>query len=147
RLREERGLVYSIYSYPAAYVSQGIFLIYSAMKPEQSGNAIRVILDEVAAVKQNLTKEEFENAREQLKGNFFLGLESTSSRMSSLGKSELLLNKVYTPDDIVDRINAVTLEKLEDVINRVFVTDKLCASLVGKVSKISDAENLILDIT
>ena len=86
KIREEKGLVYSIYSYPTTYTDTGLFTIYAGMKPENLGEVMKLIEEEIAVIgEKGITRAELERAREQMKGNYILGLESTSSRMNSIG--------------------------------------------------------------
>ncbi len=144
KIREERGLAYSVYSYPASYKKAGLFAIYAGMNPSQMPEVIKLICEEIMMLKQDkITEKELKKAKEQLKGNYILGLESTSSRMNSIGKSALLLNKIRTPDEIVDMINAITIHSVSDVIDKVFDTKKVSAAVVGAIQKDMDIKKWI----
>ncbi len=136
KIREENGLAYSVYSYPASYNGAGMFGIYAGMSPSQVEKVLSLIIQEINLVKkEGLTEYELMKAKEQLKGNYILGLESTSSRMNGLGKSELLLGYIKTPEQILNEVDAVTVEKVSDTINTVLNTDKISVSLVGKLPR------------
>ena len=144
KIREEKGLAYSVYSYPAAYKDAGLFTIYAGMNPSQMREVIKLICEEIMILKRDkITENELNKAKEQLKGNYILGLESTSSRMNSIGKSELLLKKIRTPDEIIDLINAITIKSVSDVIDKVFEPKKLSAAVVGAVQKELDIQEWI----
>ena len=114
-VREKKGLVYSIYSFVSNYSDTGIFSIYAGMSYEQVEDALRTILTEMSSIKNgNITEEEFMRAKQQIKGNYILSLESTSSRMSAIGRRELLYNEILYPDEIIEAINKV---EIEDVLN------------------------------
>jgi predicted Zn-dependent peptidase len=68
-----------------------------------------------------------------MKGNYILGLESTSSRMNSIGKSELLLGYIYTPDEILEKISSVTMDDIGRIISRIFGSDRKGVSVVGNI--------------
>lgn len=132
-IREERGLAYSVYSYLSHYTDAGLLAIYAGMNANQLQEANKVILEEIKLMKeQKLTEDEILKTKEQLKGSYMLGLESTSSRMNSLGKSELLTGKVRTPDEVLKELDAITKEDVDAVIDQVFDLDKVCISVVGK---------------
>lgn len=134
RIREEKGLVYSIYSYPASYKNTGIFTIYAGMNPEYVDEVIESIQKEIKDIINNgITPDEFNRSKEQLKGNYILGLESTSGRMSSIGKSELILGYVNTPDEILEKIENVSLTSLSEVIERVLNTQRRAACFIGSL--------------
>ena len=104
KIRERKGLVYSIYSFPTAYNDAGLFTIYAGMKPENLGIVLKLIHEEIQLInKRGITPQELEKSKEQLKGSYVLGLESTGSRMNSIGKSELLLGYVNTPEEIIKK--------------------------------------------
>ncbi len=136
KIREKKGLVYSIYSYPTIYNDAGLFTIYAGMKPENLNEVTKLIYDEVRVLlKKGIAKQEFEKSREQLKGSYILGLESTSSRMSSIGKSELLLGRIYTQEEILGKIEKITMDGMNQIIRSIFNLDKVGISVVGKVKQ------------
>ncbi|WP_202708735.1 M16 family metallopeptidase [Sporosalibacterium faouarense] len=147
RVREERGLVYSIFSYPSSYKNVGIFTIYAGLNPNQLLNVTELILEDINDIKDvYLSKDEIYRSKEQLKGNYILGLESTSSRMTSLGKSELLLGKINSPREILEKIDKVSLEGVKEVTDRVFNFDKLNIAYVGKIKNKKSTNEKIRDI-
>ena len=136
KIREELGLAYSIFSYPSAYMGNGLFTIYAGMNPKKVKTVFKHVLSEIKDIKKNkLSSEEFEHAKEQLKGSYILGLESTGSRMNSLGKSELLLNYIRTPDEILEKIETIDMDMASDVIDSIFDTEKISIALVGMVDE------------
>jgi predicted Zn-dependent peptidase len=141
RIREKKGLVYSIYSYPTTYKDTGLFTIYAGMKPDNLGEVMHLIYDEIRILKKKgITASELEKAMEQMKGNYILGLESTSSRMNSIGKSELLLGYINTPEEILEKIGSVTMEGVDAIIARTFDLDRKGISIVGNVKNALDPD-------
>lgn len=133
-IREKRGLVYSIYSYPSTYQGSGLFVIYAGMNPEYFQTVIDLIKAELETIiKEGITKDELAKTKEQLKGNYILGLESTSSRMNSIGKSELLTGKIKTPEEILQKIDRVNMDSIDQMIKRVFNFEKMSISAVGNI--------------
>ncbi|HOM02895.1 MAG TPA: pitrilysin family protein [Acetivibrio sp.] len=144
KIREEKGLVYSIYSYPSSYRNAGLFTIYAGMNAEHLERVVDLIVKEIKILlKEGLSKDELEKSKEQLKGNYILGLESTSSRMNSIGKSEVLMDNIYTPDEILKKIDAVNLESVEQIIKRIFRLDRMSFSIVGNIKKETDIRRII----
>ena len=118
------------------YLSGGMFSVYASMKPEQHEKVLGIILEEIYAMKENcFTEEEFTNAKEQLKGNYILGNETTGSRMSAIGKAKTIFNKVLSPMAIINMIDSVKPEDVTAVIKKTFQPEKICASLVGNEDK------------
>ena len=81
--------------------------------------------------------------REQIKANMLMGLESTSSRMSFLARSEMVYGDVQTPDDIIERYDAVTAEEIRALAARVLDFDQVSISAVGKVEDQAFYEKLV----
>jgi len=132
KIREETGLVYSIYSYPSSYKRAGLFTIYAGMNPNHLDIVLELILDEIdILLKKGIDHDELAKSKEQLKGSYMLGLESTSSRMNSIGKSELLLGYIHTPEEILQKIEDVNMESVHNTINRIFDSKRMSMSLVG----------------
>ena len=144
KIRERKGLVYSIYSYPTAYNDAGLFTVYAGMKPEQLNEVISLIFDETRLLlNKGITQQELEKSIEQLKGNYILGLESTSSRMNSIGKSELLLGYINTPEEILGKINSITMDRIDEVIQKIFDLKHKGISIVGSIKPDFDQSILI----
>jgi len=142
KVREELGLAYSIYSYPTAYRDVGMFTIYAACSPQQHDEVIRHIRDEIISItREKISDSDIEKAKNQLKGSYILGLESTSSRMNSMGKSQLILGKVRTPQEILDSIDKVSRDSIYEIIRYVFRPEQMGISAIGDI----DVDNGILD--
>ncbi len=135
-VREKRGLVYSIYSFASNYAENGIFGVYAGLAYENLEEAIKTILEEMDKMKNaQITEEEFNRAKQQIKSNFILGLESTSSRMSSIGRRELLYNEISTPDEVVEKINSVQLEDIIKISKMIFNKENFTAVYTGNLKK------------
>ena len=140
KIREEKGLVYSIYSAQSLYRKSGELGIFASMSIENLSEVLEIVKEEIKVIKENyLTEKEISESKEQLKGSYLLGLESTSSRMMSIGKSMLLLNKVKTTDEILECINNVNIDSVNKVIDKVFDLNNLGVCIVGR-----DVENIKL---
>lgn len=143
-VRENKGLVYSIYSFVSNYSETGIFSIYAGMSHEQVEDALRTILMEMVSIKNgNISEEEFQRAKQQIKGNYILSLESTSSRMSAIGRRELLYNEILYPDEVIEAINNVKIEDVLDVAKDLFDIDNLSITFTGNLKKYFDIEEKI----
>ena len=133
RIREERGLVYTVYSFSSNFSDSGIFGIYAALSPNHFNQVYDLILTEISELKkEKITREQLTKTKEQLKSNFILSLENSSSRSSNIGRSMLLLNKINEVDDIIEKVNEVSLEKIENIIEKIFNLENMSISLVGR---------------
>ena len=131
-IREQRGLAYSVFSYHSTYVDTGLFSIYAGTSPINTQEVIACILEELREFKQKgISAEELERTKAQIKGGLYLGLEAVSSRMSRLGKTELTYNRVLSPEEVVEKLEKVTLEDVLRVIGRLWQKDKISIMTLG----------------
>jgi predicted Zn-dependent peptidase len=115
-VREKRGLAYSVYSYTSQYADTGAFGVYAGCQPGKVDEVLTICRDEVAKVAEHgLTTEELSRGKGQLRGSMVLGLEDTGSRMSRIGKSELVYEELLSVDEVLARIDAVTLDDIRAV--------------------------------
>jgi predicted Zn-dependent peptidase len=132
QLREERGLVYATGSNHSAYKDTGVFSIYAGTSMKNFEQVVALIQEEIRKLKLKPVKEqELSRAKEQLKGNLLLSLESTSNRMSRLAKAELFNDQLLTPEESVAKIEAVTNEEILQITRRLFDGDKLVTAAIG----------------
>ncbi len=135
-IREEKGLAYSIYSYQTNYSDAGLLTIYAGTRPSKASQVIELILANIAALKNGgISSSELTNTKEQLKGSLLLGLESSSSRMSRIGKMELTLGKFITLDEVVAKIDKVSLEDLQNIMQKLFNLNTLSFTALGPVNE------------
>lgn len=140
RIREEEGLVYSIYSAQSLYKKCGELSIFASMSNQNLKQVYNLIIEEINKMKDEyITEEEIKNTKEQLKGSYILGLESTSSRMMSIGKAKLLDQEIKETEQILNDIDDIDTETIKNVIDKVFNLEKLGVCIVGK-----DAEKIKL---
>lgn len=131
RIREDMGMAYSIYSYPLAYTGCGLMNIYAGTSPDNAEVVLQEMQKEIAKLlRGGITEKEYAQSRQQLKGNYILGLESVSGRMQSLGRSQLLLSRVNTPADVIGKIEAVSKADVLRVAEALF-SAKPSAAVVG----------------
>jgi predicted Zn-dependent peptidase len=132
RIREDLGMAYSVYSYPSMYPGSGMFTIYAGASPENAEEVLNQISNEIRLLLgKGVDDREFDQAREQLKGGYILGLESASSRMSSIGRSKLLLDRALSEEEVLAAIAAVTREDVMRVARDV-LAEPCSAALVGR---------------
>lgn len=142
RIREDNGLVYSIYSDTCNYIDDGLFTIYAGMAPAQVKKVFKIINEEIYKIKTNqLSNEDVNKAKEQIKTNYILELESTNNIMSALGREQLLMGYIETPEDIIQKIERVTRNEVLDIANKILTNTSLSA--VGKIGHL-DLENIII---
>jgi predicted Zn-dependent peptidase len=135
-IREQRGLVYSVYSFQAAYRRAGLFGVYAGTSPENVQPCIDVILEQFARVRNApIDAAEFALAKEHIKGSLTLSLESTSSRMIRLGRNEFALGRQVSPDEIERRIDAVTADDVAQLARELLLGENLGLCIIGPVDE------------
>lgn len=133
-IREEQGLAYSVYSYHTAYQNSGLFTIYAGLSKENLQAGIVLARKElVAMMREPVLAQELDRAKQQVLGAFFLGTESTTNRMIRLGKQELVLGRWVHPQEVREKIHAVTSEDIQDLCSHLFREDGLAAVILGSV--------------
>ena len=139
-IREERGLAYSVYSYPMAYRGAGSLCFYAGCTEGQANEVLSLMLSEIEAVKNNgITEAEFVRARQQLKGSYLLGMESTMAHMSALGKTALILEKEYDMGATLNRIECVTMEAVEQAAKTLFAPTAAAFCAVGRLAGVGQS--------
>jgi len=112
-VREKRGLAYSVYSYHAQYADTGLFGVYAGCVPRKVDDVLAICRAELAKIAATgITEAELERGKGQLRGSLVLGLEDTGSRMSRIGKAELVYGELLSVDEVINRIDGVTLEDI-----------------------------------
>jgi predicted Zn-dependent peptidase len=115
-IREKRGLAYSVFSFVSHYADTGLFGVYAGCHPKRAVDVLELCREQLAiAAAGGLDAEELERGKGQLRGGLVLGLEDTGSRMSRLGKSELVYGELMTVDEILGHIDAVTGDDVQAV--------------------------------
>ncbi len=135
KIREEKGLSYTIFASNTQYTDAGVIAIYAATSPAGVGKVIDLINTEIYDIEKNGIKpEELDIAKENTKGNIVLSVEDISSRMFRLGKALLMDGAVNTIDDILKRIDKVKIEEVNDIVGKYFNPERMSLVVIGKPS-------------
>lgn len=130
-VRERRGLAYSVYSFAAHHADAGLVGVSVGCLPAKVDDVLETVRAELAKVAaEGISAEELARGKGQLRGGLVLGLEDSGSRMSRLGKAELMHDELLTIDEVLGRIDAVTLEDVRAVAADLFARPEILA-LVG----------------
>jgi predicted Zn-dependent peptidase len=127
-VREQRGLAYSVYSFASHYADSGLVGVAVGCLPDRTDEVLTVVreqLDLIAA--EGISADELSRGKGQLVGGMILGLEDSGSRMMRLGKNELVHAEVTGIDEVIARIEGVTLEQVQAVAAEVFGRPELLA--------------------
>lgn len=120
-IREKRGMAYSVFSYHSLYLDTGQYTVYAGTRPGNAEEVVKLIRAEADNLREHgVTDEELSRAKESMKGQLVLSLESTRNRMTRLGKSEVTQSELLSINELVDRVEAVTSEDVRDLAARLF---------------------------
>ena len=132
-VREKRGLAYSVYSYLSSFPECASLNIYAGVNPSKVQEAYEAILEVIKTMKEKgITEDEFLRSREQMKASMFFSNESSNSQMLLYGRYMLYFNQVFDFEEKLDRINAMTHAKAQEVLSVMFDESKKAVALVGK---------------
>lgn len=135
RIREEMGLVYSIYSYGSTFNTAGLFHIYASMSPEHVVKVVRGIYKVISDfVSEGMDEKELEITKKQLKTEMILTGEAVTARMNSNAKSYNVLGKVENIDDTINQINKVTVEEINECLKKYLDVNNMSIALIGDVT-------------
>jgi len=131
-IREDLGLVYSVYSYPSFYTCCGTFTIYAGASPQKANEVLTLIQNEVAAVKKNgIHPAEVNKAKAMLRNAYLLALESPTARMHASGRSILHLGYTRTHEEELHRINNISVDDIQEV-TALLLSEPVVLSVLGR---------------
>lgn len=136
KIREDRGMAYSVYSFVSSYVDTGMLGVYAGVDANRALEAVDIVLKEIRALKADpVTRTELENAKEFTKGNLMLSAESNESQMLRLTQNEMLFGKYVPVEDVVAKIDRVTQEDIVALAEYLFQTDQVTLTMLGPVKE------------
>src|SRR4051794_29827623 len=131
-VREQRGLAYNVYSFQSMYAGTGQVGLYLGTRPDNVVRAMAVVADELERMRQDpASADELARSKENVKGRIVLSLESTTARMNRLGASVLADMPLMSVDEVIERIDAVTLEDVAALARELFAPQRLSAAGIG----------------
>jgi predicted Zn-dependent peptidase len=132
-VREKRGLVYSIYSTLSAYADSGILKVCAGTTADKAEEVVAVVAGELEAMRRGgITGEEVALARELIKGNFLLSLENPEHRMTRLALDEMFLGRQESPEEVLARVDAVTVETVRELAARLLPRERFFLAAAGE---------------
>lgn len=140
--REKRGLCYTIYAHAGAYADTGSLTIYSGTSGDDVAGLSELCIDELKRSASDMTGAELDRARNQMKAGLLMGLESPASRCERLARMVGIWGRVPELDEVVGRIDAVTVQSLTDFAQRLCEKSAPSVALYGPVGKTPDVETL-----
>src|SRR3954467_15480601 len=136
-IREERGMAYSVFSDLSPYRDTGTLCVYAGTSAGKALETIDLILAEFRKLKEEpLPDEELTRAKDQLKGNILMGLESSNSRMANLARQEIYFGQFFSAEEITARIDAVEAAQVKAMAQRLFDPERIAVTLLGRLDGI-----------
>jgi predicted Zn-dependent peptidase len=133
-VREERGLVYAIYSDLAPYRDTGSLCVYAGTSSDRAVQVIDLIMEEFRRLKSEpLQPGELRRAQDQLKGNLLLSLESSMSRMSNLARQQMYFERFFDLNEIIQRVEAVTEDEVMAMAGHLFQSERVALTMLGRL--------------
>jgi len=135
KIREERGLAYSVGAGGNAFSDIGVFTIYAGTSPSQLDEVLDLSMNELRqVVRESVSKEELRIARDQAVSSILLGLESSSARAGTLARQEIIHGRRISPEEVIEKIRSVTPEQLKAVAQRYFKSETLALGALGNLN-------------
>jgi predicted Zn-dependent peptidase len=129
-IRESRGLAYSVYSYRSAFEGSGALAVYAGTTPSSAKEVLGLINEELdKMLADGISARELSMAKSHLKGASALGLEDSAARMSRIGRSQLISGQVLTVEELDARLDAVTMDDVNEVISLVIGAPRVTAAV------------------
>jgi len=135
KIREEKGLAYSVGASAAMYQDCGVFQIYAGTSPKQTEEVLDISIAELRrVVRDGITPEELELIKEQTVASILLGLEDSSVRAGTLARLEMVHGRQISLEETIERIEAVTLEEIQQLAREFFQTEKIAFGALGNLN-------------
>ncbi len=136
-IREERGIAYSIYSDLSPYRDTGTLCIYAGTSSNKALEVVDLVLDQFRKLKEEpLSADDLNRAKDQLKGNILMGLESSNSRMANLARQEMYFQQFFTTEEVIERIQIVEVAQVQAMAQQLFVPERIAVTLLGRLDGI-----------
>ena len=135
KIREEKGLAYSVGASAAMYLDCGVFTIYAGTSPKQTQEVLDISLKELSkVVRDGITKDELELIKEQTAASILLGLEDSATRAGTLARLEMVHGRQISLEETLEKIEAVTLEEVQSLAKEFFQTEKIAFAALGNLN-------------
>jgi predicted Zn-dependent peptidase len=134
-IRERQGLAYAIYSDLTPYRDTGCLSVYAGTSRASAERVVQSIVSEFQKLKSEpVPEEELRRAKDQLKGSLMLSLESSTARMSNLARQEMYFDRFYSLDELIEKIESVTIEQLTELAVGYFRTESIAVTVLGNLN-------------
>ena len=137
-IREDKGLAYSIYSETSPFRDTGCLAIYAGTSAGKTTEVLRLTIDELRRLKEETVPEaELKRAKDQLKSNIVLGLESSSSRMANLARQEMYFGRFFSVEDIIVEVDAISPADIQALAQQLFRPETIALTVLGNLGNLT----------
>jgi predicted Zn-dependent peptidase len=134
-IREERGLAYSVGAGGNTYSDIGVFTIYAGTSPEHVDEVVDLSLEEMRRiVNESVSDVELQLVKDQALSSILLGLESSSARVSALARQEIIHGRRISPEEMIEKLEAVTPDDMQRVARKFFTSESLALGALGNLN-------------
>ena len=143
-IREKRGLAYAVYTFILSHIDAGMFGVYAGVAPDKALESIELILKELRTLKSTpVDASELRGAKEFMKGNLLLASDSVDNQMVRLAQNEIHFDRYVPLQEILDRVESVTVDDIMELAQTLFQKDQLVLTLLGPVDEQRSYENIL----
>jgi predicted Zn-dependent peptidase len=133
-IREDQGLAYSIYSEMSPFRDTGLLCVYAGTSVDKTEKVLQLTLQELRRLKEEtVSGVELKRAKDQLKSNMVIGLESSGSRMANLARQQMYFGRFFGVDEIMEEIEAVTIGDIQGLAQELFRPEAIALTLLGNL--------------
>ncbi len=138
KVREERGLAYSVGASVSMHQDCGLFSVFAATSPEQVGEVVDLAIAEIkAVVRDGITDDELDLAKDQTRASILLSLEDSASRAAALAQSEMILGRQISVDESIANFMAVTPDDVRSLAAEYFTSENMAFAALGDLNGLS----------
>ena len=141
-VREKRGLCYSIYAFHWSFSDSGLFGVHAATGPDDVAELMPVMIGELERAAHDIDEKELDRARAQLRAGLLMTLESPAARAGQLARQILLFGRPLPPEELVARINAITVNDVRNLAGEIFTGSRPTLAAVGALNGLMDGDKL-----
>lgn len=142
-VREKRGLAYTVYSFLSSFSDTGMFGVYAACEPSRTKELLSIIGKETMSLAATMTEEDVRTAKNQIRGNVILAMETSDARMNRLAKGEYFFGRYLSLNEIIDSLEAVTLRQLKETAEEIINSGGFTAVALGPLDEKEDLFGLL----
>jgi len=139
KIREEQGLAYAIYSYITAFNDAGMLTVYAGTNTDNLKEVLELTWQEIEKLLDSgITGDELARTKEQIKGSLLLASESVTHRMHRLGKSEIIYNRLISPEEVLQKVSVVSREDVLSLARELLKPERVSITMIGALKEEMD---------